>query len=162
MEKARVHVCYSIIRKKELGLYFLRVQLEYQMSDVFEYVEAFARKVATTANQVKQTSLKKKLTALKKSKEPRNESRTINSVVNLSLRQRSRHETNVLSKGHSFNATAPRRPQIIATVEDGVEEHLDNKVRESVRIEAIGILLKLPTRPRENLTKPEKAAMQEL
>ncbi|XP_037529333.1 uncharacterized protein LOC119406675 [Rhipicephalus sanguineus] len=160
--KARVHECHNIIRKKELDLYFLRRQLEYQMPDVFGSLDTFARNVAATTDQIKQTALKSKLAALKNSKEPRNDSRTTKSVVNLSSRQLSEHEASVLSKGHNFNTTTPPPlPQIIAAVEYGIQ-HIDSDSRDNVRLKAIGILSKLPARPRGNLTKPEKEALQEL
>ena len=45
--------------------------------------------------------------------------------------------------------------------QDGIQ-HIDSDSRDNVRLKAIGILSKLPARPRGNLTKPEKEALQEL
>ncbi|XP_037503369.1 probable ATP-dependent RNA helicase kurz [Rhipicephalus sanguineus] len=140
---ARIHECHSVIKKKELDLFFLRRQLQHRLPDVFPSLEEFARNVAATTARKQQAAHKSKLTTLQGEKPHRGHDND-NFVVNLSSRQLSPTEHIVLAKGHNFNVNTahPSLPRIIAATEEGIRR-LDNGIRENVRLKAIGVLSKI-------------------
>ncbi|XP_075723747.1 uncharacterized protein LOC142765826 [Rhipicephalus microplus] len=159
---ARIHECHSVIKKKELDLFFLRRQLQHRLPDTFPSLEEFARNVAATTAQKQQATHKSKLATLHGEKHhysPDNE----NFVVNLSSKQLSPTEHSVLAKGHNFNTTTtrPSLPKIIAATEEGIRR-LDSGIRENVRLKAIGVLSKIGKRREHNLSREECKAIHAL
>ncbi|XP_037508692.1 uncharacterized protein LOC119385292 [Rhipicephalus sanguineus] len=134
---ARIHECYSVIKKKELDLFFLRRQLQHRLPDVFPSLEEFARNVAATTARKQQAAHKSKLTTLQGEK-PHHGHDNDNFVVNLSSKQLSPTEHSVLAKGHNFNVNKahPSLPRIIAATEEAARR-LDNGIRENFRLKAI-------------------------
>ncbi|XP_075732574.1 uncharacterized protein LOC142775115 [Rhipicephalus microplus] len=159
---ARIHECHSVIKKKELDLFFLRRQLQHRLPDIFPSLEEFARNVAATTAQKQQATHKSKLATLQGEKHhysPDNE----NFVVNLSSKQLSPTEHSVLAKEHNFNTTTtrPSLPKIIAATEEGIRR-LDSGIRENVRLKAIGVLSKIGKRREHNLSREECKAIHAL
>ncbi|XP_075722151.1 uncharacterized protein LOC142765294 [Rhipicephalus microplus] len=159
---ARIHECHSVIKKKELDLFFLRRQLQHRLPDIFPSLEEFARNVAATTAQKQQSTHNSKLATLQGEKHhysPDNE----NFVVNLSSKQLSSTEHSVLAKGHNFNTTTtrPSLPKIIAATEEGIRR-LDSGIRENVRLKAIGVLSKIGKRREHNLSREECKAIHAL
>uniref|UniRef100_A0A131XB29 Putative reverse transcriptase n=1 Tax=Hyalomma excavatum TaxID=257692 RepID=A0A131XB29_9ACAR len=160
---ARVHECRATVRKLDLDLFFLRRQLEHRLGGLFPAVNSFACSVASCAAEKQRVSQSRKLSALLRQKQPPN-SEASKCVFNLSSKKLSPPETSVLAKGHSFNVSGSRPPlvKIAAAVEDGVRR-LDSKVRESVRLKAIGILAHGLNKKRpSNLSAEENRALREL
>ncbi|XP_037504390.1 uncharacterized protein LOC119379226 [Rhipicephalus sanguineus] len=159
---ARIHECHSVIKKKELDLFFLRRQLQHRLPDVFPSLEEFARNVVATTARKQQAAHKSKLTTLQGEK-PHRRHDNDNFVVNLSSRQLSPTEHSVLAKGHNFNVNTahPSLPRIIAATEEGIRR-LDNGIRENVRLKAIGVLSKIGKRREHNMSREENNAIRSL
>ncbi|XP_077528258.1 uncharacterized protein LOC144139901 [Haemaphysalis longicornis] len=159
--RARVHECQATLRRKELDLFFLRRQLEHRIPGKFDSLDSFAKSIASSASEKHQASQESKLSALKK-KEATPADRA-SFVVNLSSRQLSPSETEVLAKGHGFNVATTRPPleKMVTAIESGVMR-LEAGVREEVRLKVIGVLGSIPRQHQHNLNADEAAAIRNL
>ena len=83
-------------------------------------------------------------------------------LINMSSRQSTHIETNVLTKGVKFSITSKTLPNkdIIATIEDGVKD-LKRKVTDTIP-DKISLTIKNPKLPKENLSMDKRQALKEL
>ena len=83
-------------------------------------------------------------------------------VINMSSRQLTRSETDLLAKGLNFSITSKTLPNkdIIATIEDAVKD-LEKEKAETIRAKASLTLLNSKP-PKDNLSKDERKALKEL
>ncbi|KAG0429089.1 hypothetical protein HPB47_023977 [Ixodes persulcatus] len=130
---ARIHECHSIIRRKELDLYFTRRQLEHRIPSVLPSLQSFASSISSATREKRQASQEEKLSMLRKKDPDRRGADTASFVTNLSSRQLSPCEIKVLAKSPGFNMTMtrPPLPKMVAAVEDGIAR-LDPSVREAL------------------------------
>ncbi|KAG0414437.1 hypothetical protein HPB47_008381 [Ixodes persulcatus] len=130
---ARIHECHSILRRKELELYFTRRQLEHRIPSVLPSLQSFASSIASATREKRQAYQEEKLSKLRKKDPERGGADTASFVMNLSSRPLSPCEIKDLAKGHGFNMTTtrPPLPKMVAAVEDGIAR-LDPSVREAL------------------------------
>ena len=83
-------------------------------------------------------------------------------VINMSSRQLTHIETDVLAKGLNFSITFKALPNkdIIATVEDAVKD-LENEEADAIRAK-VSLALQNSKSPKDNLSKDERKALKEL